>query len=217
MPPSVSVIVPCYNEQATIGALLAALYWQTYPRPQLEVVIADGISQDGTREAIHQFSKAQPGLSIRIVDNAQRTIPSGLNLAIRESRGEIIIRLDAHSIPIPEYVERCVQALQHGKGANVGGVWNIEAGGPGKFARGIAAAARQLARIHGAEHVRLREVLVGRIDPSAPGPGIASNLSGSFRVIRLSLAARTIASPSGCSEFFSAIAAILRTSSPPPM
>ena len=47
MPPKVSVIVPCYNEQSTIRLLLEALCAQTYPRSDMEVIIADGMSQDG--------------------------------------------------------------------------------------------------------------------------------------------------------------------------
>jgi GT2 family glycosyltransferase len=78
---------------------------------------------------------------MRIVDNLRRTIPSSLNLAIGAARGEILIRLDAHSIPIPQYVERCVQAIEQGKGSNVGGVWIIEPAGTGWMAAGIAAAA----------------------------------------------------------------------------
>jgi glycosyltransferase involved in cell wall biosynthesis len=138
---TVSIIVPCYNEQEMIGSLLGAIAAQTYPRELLEVVIADGMSQDGTRGAIRAFGETHPGLSVRVVDNSQRTIPSGLNLAVREARGEIVIRLDAHSIPIPEYVERCVQDLENGKGSNVGGVWIIRPGGEGWIAAGIAAAA----------------------------------------------------------------------------
>lgn len=47
-----SIIVPCYNEKATIHILLDALYEQTYPRDAMEVVIADGMSNDGTLDAI---------------------------------------------------------------------------------------------------------------------------------------------------------------------
>jgi glycosyltransferase involved in cell wall biosynthesis len=141
MHPTVSVIVPCYNEQATIGSLLNAVYGQTYPRDQLEVVIADGHSEDGTRAVIAEFRKAHPGLAVSVVDNSKRTIPSGLNQAIRESRGDVLVRLDAHSAPLPEYIELCVRDLEEGKGANVGGVWIIRPGGPGWIARGIAAAA----------------------------------------------------------------------------
>jgi succinoglycan biosynthesis protein ExoA len=141
MQPSVSIIVPCFNEQATIGALLAAIAEQTYPSDRLEVVIADALSEDGTRERIAEFRAKHTAFRIAVVDNARRTIPSGLNTAIHASSGDIIVRLDAHSIPIPEYVERCVHALEAGKGDNVGGVWTIVPGGPGLVARAIAAAA----------------------------------------------------------------------------
>jgi glycosyltransferase involved in cell wall biosynthesis len=141
MPPTVSIVVPCYNEEGTIGSLLEAILTQTFPRHEMEVVIADSLSRDRTREVISDFGRAHPDLALRIVENAHRTIPSSLNLAIREARGEFLIRLDAHSIPIPEYVERCVQDIRAGKGANVGGVWKIQPGGSGWIARGIAVAA----------------------------------------------------------------------------
>ncbi len=141
MPPTVSIIVPCYNEQGTIGFLLDAILRQTYPRHRLEVIIADGLSRDGTRETIAAFQDAHPDLVMRVADNQRRTIPSGLNLAGSAARSEIIIRLDAHSIPIPEYVERCVTLLENGRGSVVGGVWLIHAGGDGPIADGIAEAA----------------------------------------------------------------------------
>ncbi|HSR19640.1 MAG TPA: glycosyltransferase family 2 protein [Anaerolineales bacterium] len=141
MQPTVSIIIPCYNEQATIGALLAAIQGQSYPADKLEIVIADGFSEDGTRAEVARFQRDHPSVRAKVVDNHKRTIPSGLNQAIRESSGQILVRLDAHSIPIPEYVERCVQALETGRGANVGGVWQIVPGGKGALAAAIAAAA----------------------------------------------------------------------------
>jgi succinoglycan biosynthesis protein ExoA len=141
MPPFVSIIVPCYNEQFTIRQLLDAVLAQTYPRSQMEIIIADAFSQDNTREQINLFQRDHPDLSLRIVDNERHSIPAALNLAIKESRSEIIIRLDAHSQPNPEYVERCVQALNEGKGANVGGVWEIRPSGKNWIAESIAAAA----------------------------------------------------------------------------
>ena len=141
MPPFVSIIVPCYNEQATIRFLLDAILAQTYPRPQMEVVIADGLSQDKTRDVITAFQSEHPDLSLQVVDNERRSIPSSLNLAIGKARGDIIVRLDAHSMPIPEYVERCVQDLEAGRGSNVGGVWMIRPGGSGWVADSIAVAA----------------------------------------------------------------------------
>lgn len=142
MSPRVSIIIPCYNEQATIRQLLEAIYHQTYPRAEMEVVIADGISEDATRDEIANFQNAYPDLTVRVVDNAVRTIPSAINCALLASLGEIIIRMDAHSRPGPDYVEHCLSALDAGLGDNVGGVWDIQPGGEGWIAEAIAVAAR---------------------------------------------------------------------------
>ncbi|NLN69320.1 MAG: glycosyltransferase family 2 protein [Chloroflexi bacterium] len=136
-----SIIVPCYNERATINLLLDALYEQTYPRADMEVVIADGGSTDGTREVIHAWGQSHPDLVIKVVDNHARIIPAALNTAIKASVGNIIVRLDAHSRPDRHYVERSVAALIEGRGQNVGGVWDIQSSSDQWMARSIAVAA----------------------------------------------------------------------------
>ena len=137
----VSIIIPCYNEQSTIRLLLDALHAQTFPLADMEVVIADGMSTDNTRGEIAAFQEEHPDLDVRVVDNTVRSIPSGLNRAIEDSRGDIIVRLDAHSKPYPDYVERCVAALEENRGDNVGGVWEIQPGADTWVARSIAVAA----------------------------------------------------------------------------
>jgi cellulose synthase/poly-beta-1,6-N-acetylglucosamine synthase-like glycosyltransferase len=137
----VSIIVPCYNEQKTIRSLLESIYSQTYPRTDLEVIVADGMSTDRTRQEIAAFQELHPDLAVRVVDNPKRIIPAGLNAALRATKGEYIVRMDAHSTPWPDYVARCVAALQAGVGDNVGGVWEIQPGGTGWRALCIAAAA----------------------------------------------------------------------------
>lgn len=139
--PLVSVIVPCYNEQDTIGLLLQAIYSQSFPLAEMEVVIADGLSTDQTLKQIQKFQREHEDLVVRVVENVWRTIPSGLNAAIRASEGQIIIRLDAHSIPYPDYIANCERALRSGCGDNVGGVWEILPSGKGWLAKSIAVAA----------------------------------------------------------------------------
>ena len=141
MSPKVSVIVPCYNEQSTILSMLKAFRAQTFPRTEMEVVIADGMSTDGTRAAIAVFQKDYPDLEVRVVENDRRSIPSGVNRAIEAARGEIIIRFDAHAEPYPDYVANSIAAHQAGRGANVGGVWEIRPGAEGWIANSIAVAA----------------------------------------------------------------------------
>lgn len=141
MPPSVSVIIPCRNEEKTIQLVLDAIHAQTYPRELMQVVIADGFSEDRTREKIADFKTAHPDLDVLVVDNLQRIIPAGLNAAIKASRGDVIVRMDAHSIPNADYVALCVDALERNVAQNVGGVWNIQPGKNSWMARSIAAAA----------------------------------------------------------------------------
>jgi glycosyltransferase involved in cell wall biosynthesis len=139
--PSVSIIIPCYNEQDTIRKLLEAVYAQTFPRADLEIVIADGRSTDGTRTEIAAFADTHPDLHIAMADNPIKSIPSALNCALKETHGEIIVRLDAHSVPYPDYIERCVADLLAGLGENVGGIWEIHPGAPTWIAQSIAVAA----------------------------------------------------------------------------
>ncbi|MCC7128821.1 MAG: glycosyl transferase [Anaerolineae bacterium UTCFX2] len=138
---SVSIVVPCYNEQDTIQLLLEAIFAQSFPHDEMEVIIADGLSKDQTRPRIEEFARAHPELKVHIVDNPKVTIPAALNRAISAAQGEIIVRLDAHSMPDSEYVARCVAGLEQGLGDSVGGVWEIQPRNASWQARAIALAA----------------------------------------------------------------------------
>ncbi len=141
MKPLVSIIVPCYNEAATIGLLLEALHQQSYPLAALEVIIADGLSTDRTREEIAAFHRQYPDLDVRIIDNPKHITPAGLNVALAAVNGSVVMRMDGHAVPRTDYVSRCVADLEEGLGDNVGGVWEIRPGGPGWIALSIAVAA----------------------------------------------------------------------------
>jgi glycosyltransferase involved in cell wall biosynthesis len=141
MPPKVSVIIPCRNEERTIRLLLEALMKQSFPREALEVIIADGMSTDGTRAVIADFQTSHPDLRLRVTDNPKRNIPAAVNAGIRAAEGELLLRLDAHSVPHEEYIERCYSALMQGIADVVGGVWDIQPQENTWIARAIAAAA----------------------------------------------------------------------------
>ena len=139
--PEVSIIIPCYNEEKTIGLLLDAIQKQDYPHSHIEIVIADSLSTDATKEKIFEFIENNPSVSVRVVDNAKQTIPSGVNCAAKAAKGEILIRLDAHSEPNKEYVKTSVDLLQNNVAENVGGIWDIRPGENTCIAKAIAKAA----------------------------------------------------------------------------
>ncbi len=138
--PMISIVIPCLNEEKTITFLLEAILSQTIDVKLIEVLIADGLSTDKTRERIKGFSSQHPELDVTILDNEKRVIPYGLNKAIRAARGEIILRMDAHAIPASDYVALSVAALSEGRGNNVGGVIDIHPGNATYIARAIAIA-----------------------------------------------------------------------------
>jgi succinoglycan biosynthesis protein ExoA len=115
----VSVVVPCRNEVHHIRAFLNSVLGQDLGQIEMEVLIADGMSVDGTRLVLAEFEKSFS--SIRILDNPEKIAASGLNRAIREARGEFIIRMDAHTTYAADYVRSCVEVLNETNAENVGG------------------------------------------------------------------------------------------------
>jgi glycosyltransferase involved in cell wall biosynthesis len=139
--PELSVIVPCLNEESTILLLLEALRQQSHPTNKFEVIIADGLSEDGTRNVIAEFQQSHKLPEVILLDNPSRSIPKALNLAIEAARSQTILRLDAHSLPDSDYLEKSLADLETGLGWNVGGLWLIKPGADTWVADSIAIAA----------------------------------------------------------------------------
>ena len=138
-PPEISIIIPCYNEQRFIADVLQRLVQQSC-KARYEIVIVDGRSTDGTRQAIANFATENSDVSLRVIDNPARNIPTALNLGIRAARGELIVRMDAHSAPSSNYVARCAELLREQRAAIVGMPWHIKPGAASLMARAIAVA-----------------------------------------------------------------------------
>jgi glycosyltransferase involved in cell wall biosynthesis len=132
----VSVVLPIRNEAGHIGRCLEAVLAQDYPRERMEVLVADGRSVDATREVVGRLAERDG--RVRLVDNPGLIVPTGLNAAIRSSAGQVIVRIDGHTIVEPGYVREAVSALQRTGADVVGG--NMTARGRGVFGRAVALA-----------------------------------------------------------------------------
>jgi len=132
----VSVIVPCRNEKYHIDKFIRSILRQETDGLDLEILIADGCSNDGTLEILSKLSTEDP--RIHIVTNTRKITPSGLNLCIGKSKGDIIIRMDVHTIYASDYIRNCVETLIYRKVDNVGGPWR--ASGNDFIQKGIALA-----------------------------------------------------------------------------
>lgn len=136
--PLVSIVIPMRNEVHHIGKCLDAILVQDYPHDRLELLISDGMSDDGTREIVADFVREHPSLSIRLFDNPGRIVSTGLNIVLPQARGEIIVRVDGHCEIAPDYVRCCVLHLLNDNVDGVGG--SMETIGETPLAKVIAIA-----------------------------------------------------------------------------
>jgi glycosyltransferase involved in cell wall biosynthesis len=146
--PLVSVILAVRNEAAYVARCLSAVLAQDWPSDRIEIIVADGESTDGTPDII----RALPGSEhIRLIVNPGRRQSAGLNLAIAQAKGDIIVRVDGHTHIATDYVRCCVAALEETGAACVGG--RIQPVGLTPVGSVIAAVARTTFAVPGAFHL----------------------------------------------------------------
>lgn len=118
-----SVICPIYNEEKYIAKCLDSIIEQDYPKEDIELFLVDGISTDRTRDVIAEYQIKYPW--IKVLDNPKRIAPCAMNIGIKASSGEVIIRLDAHVLYPTNYFSVLVKNLNELPGAeNVGAICN---------------------------------------------------------------------------------------------
>lgn len=135
--PVVSIVIPTYQEIDSIGECLDRIAHQSLR--DCEILVADGMSDDGTREVVRARARVDP--RIRLIDNPRRLQSAGLNAALSEAVGEYLVRLDARSFVDPDYVQRCVRGIEEYGAAVFGGAM-VPVTGRGIVADGIALANR---------------------------------------------------------------------------
>lgn len=117
----VSVVMPVYNEEKYIDNCVQSLLEQDFQKEDMEWIFVDGGSVDSTVEILNAYSEKYPGL-IKVLSNPHKIVPYAMNIGIKESKGEYIIRLDAHADYAKDYITKCVYYLDNTDALNVGGV-----------------------------------------------------------------------------------------------
>lgn len=116
---TVSVVIPCKNEKEYIKKCLDSFINQTYSNNLYEILVCDGMSEDGTREIIKEYNQKHD--NIKLLDNLGISAPKGMNLGIRSSNSDIIIIFGAHAYAKENFIEENVKLLNNTEASCTGG------------------------------------------------------------------------------------------------
>ena len=137
--PFVSIIMPIRNEAAFIERAIKSILNNIYPAEKMEVLVVDGMSDDGTREIVHMLS-ADDG-RIRMLDNPRRIVSAAMNIGLKAARGDLFIRIDGHAEIPPDFIDKSIECLrEHPQAWAAGG--SIKTVAENYTGRAIAAAMR---------------------------------------------------------------------------
>lgn len=121
----VAVVIPTLNEERFIARCLDSVISQSYPFADMDVMVVDGGSKDRTKEIVTAYNKKHP--NIRLLTNPRRIQSIAFNIGVQNSSAPYIVRLDAHALYKPYYIEGCMKGLEGDpKRGNVGGQWDIQ-------------------------------------------------------------------------------------------
>jgi succinoglycan biosynthesis protein ExoA len=134
--PAVSIVVPCRNEKDHIETCVRSILAQEPSPGGFEIIVADGMSDDGTREILEKIAVSDERL--KIIDNPHRITAHGMNAGIRQARGQYIAIMGAHANYAPDYLRSSLEVLQETRADNVGG--SMMCVGESRLQRAIAAA-----------------------------------------------------------------------------
>jgi succinoglycan biosynthesis protein ExoA len=147
--PRVSLVMPIYNEGPFIAHSLDQALAQDYPADRLEIVVADGMSTDNTRQIVAEYERKHP--QVRMVDNPTRFRAAGLNVAIAQSTGDVVICIDGHGQTAPDFVRQNIQLFdEHPEAWSVGGPY--QPSGRNAFGKAVAIAMSHPCGVGAATH-----------------------------------------------------------------
>lgn len=134
--PLVSAVMAVRNEERHIEAALTSLLQQRTPGWELEIIVVDGDSSDGTQEVVKRIASGDSRIKLEI--NKQRKTPYAFNLGIERAQGEYICILGAHTTYAQDYIATCLEELKAHAAAGCSGRLITRPAGDGCQARLVA-------------------------------------------------------------------------------
>ena len=149
MQKKISVIIPCRNEKNFIRQTLDSLLYQTIPRDEYEIIVVDGLSEDGTTDILKEY--CQDNFNVRLIENEKKITPSAMNLGIKNSVGQVIVICGAHSFYSEDFLKSGLDLMnKYPDYGCVGGP--IISKGNNNFSRATALAMSSIIGVGNAKH-----------------------------------------------------------------
>jgi len=147
--PFVSIVMPIRNEADFIERTLNSVLGNDYPSEKMEVLVADGSSDDGTQEIVRRIGEKDS--RVKLLQNAGKIVSTGLNIALRKSKGEVFIRIDGHCEIGKDFIRKSINCLQeHSEAWVCGGYWKTIS--QGYIGKAIATATQTPIGVGNAKH-----------------------------------------------------------------
>jgi glycosyltransferase involved in cell wall biosynthesis len=113
--PLVSVIMPIRNEADFIERAIGSVLGNDYPSDMLELLVIDGMSDDGTRQIVKTISRQDA--RVKLYDNTNRIVPFAMNIGLAAMKGDLFTRVDGHAEVAPDFIRNSVAVLLEKEGA----------------------------------------------------------------------------------------------------
>ena len=107
--PYVSIIMPIRNEADFIERALRSILDNDYPAEKMEILVVDGMSDDGTRETVERLSRTDG--RVKMLSNPRRIVPAAMNIGLKDARGDLFIRVDGHAEIPADFISKSIQCL----------------------------------------------------------------------------------------------------------
>ena len=166
--PFLTVVIPCRNEKNFIGDCIRSIAENDYPKERLEVLVVDGMSDDGTRDELKALGERYSFL--KVLDNPKRVTPVAFNIGVTSARGDLILIMSAHAAYDPNALRLSAEyAAKYPEAGNVGGVWRIHPRGTGLMEKMICAALSDSFGVGGAKYRTVEDGQPRWVDTAAYG------------------------------------------------
>lgn len=139
MGPFITVVMPVRNEARFIGETLEQLLAQDYPADRCEIIVADGMSDDGTQQIVRELGKAHP--RIRLLDNPARLSSAGRTIGFKNGRGDLFLVVDGHCfIPTDQLLKNVADCFAKSGAQCLGRPQPLDPPGLSDFQKSVALA-----------------------------------------------------------------------------